>query len=66
MSRKFFTPPQPSPYQGEGVRNLQMIEDCYKVLITDLFLVIILLFFLCIVCDKSYLFFNLKPQTKKL
>jgi hypothetical protein len=24
-SHKFFTPPQPSPYQGEGVRNSQMI-----------------------------------------
>jgi hypothetical protein len=24
---KFFTPPQPSPYQGEGVRNLQIIYD---------------------------------------
>jgi len=24
-SRKFFTPPQPSPYKGEGVRNSQMI-----------------------------------------
>jgi len=21
----FFTPPQPSPYEGEGVRNSQMI-----------------------------------------
>jgi len=25
-SRKFFTPPQPSPYQGEGVRNSQMMR----------------------------------------
>jgi hypothetical protein len=24
-SRKFFTPPQPSPYKGEGVKNSQMI-----------------------------------------
>ncbi|MEG4209592.1 MULTISPECIES: hypothetical protein [unclassified Microcoleus] len=24
-SRKVFTPPKPSPYQGEGVRNSQMI-----------------------------------------
>jgi hypothetical protein len=66
MSRKFFTPPQPSPYQGEGVRNSQMIENCYKVLITDIFFVIILLFFLCTVGDESDLFLNLKPQTKKL
>jgi len=29
MSSNFFTPPQPSPYKGEGVRNLQMIYDCY-------------------------------------
>jgi hypothetical protein len=32
-SRKFFTPPQPSPYQGPGVRNSQMIEDCYILII---------------------------------
>ena len=26
MSRKFFTPPQPSPWKGEGVRNSQMMR----------------------------------------
>jgi hypothetical protein len=32
MSRNFFTPPQASPYEGEGVRNTQMIEDCYTLI----------------------------------
>ena len=30
MSYKFFTASQLSPYQGEEVRNSQIIQDCYS------------------------------------
>ena len=35
MSRKFFTPPQPSPWKGEGVRNSQMMRGLLYFLVSE-------------------------------